>query len=186
MKRPLLILDLDETLVRTTSEEPAADWHFRVSDYYVAKRPHLDKFLARASDWYDLAVWSSGDEAYVEAVVAQVLPASAALRFVWGGLRCVRRRDLESREIVCLKDLKKVRRLGFDLRRVLLIDDDAGMVSRNYGNHLQLVPFEGAPDDRELLDVLPYLDWLRDRPDFRAVEKRGWRRFSFPTGEAMS
>lgn len=182
MNHPLLILDLDETLISATGEAPAAGWHFRVFDCFVTRRPHLDEFLARASDWYDLAVWSSGDDAYVAAVVSQILPASTAPRFVWGVSRCVRRRDCESREVVCLKDLKKVRRLGHDLRRILIVDDSPEKISRNYGNHLELPPFAGSPDDRALLDVLPFLAWLRDQPDFRAVEKRTWRTFSSPDG----
>ena len=46
---------------------------------------------------------------------------------------------------------------------------------RNYGNHLRLHRFEGDPEDRELRDVLPFLDWLREQENFRTIEKRNWR-----------
>ncbi len=57
-----------------------------------------------------------------------------------------------------------------------MIDDTPRKLSRHYGNHLGLTVFEGDPDDRELLDVLPYLEWLRGQPNFRRIDKRGWRR----------
>ncbi len=70
-----------------------------------------------------------------------------------------------------------VRRLGkgFDLRRVLIIDDSPEKLQQNFGNHLQLRPFEGQPADRELLDVLPFLKSLKECDNFRKIEKRGWR-----------
>lgn len=52
---------------------------------------------------------------------------------------------------------------------------DLRKVKRKYGNLLRVAPFEGDPDDRELVDVLPYLDWIRGQPDFRRIEKRDWR-----------
>jgi len=175
MTRPLLILDLDETLVFSTEAEPARGFDFKLFVYFVTKRPHLDEFLARVPDWFDLAVWSSSDDAYAKAMAARLFPGAEALRFVWGRTRCTPRYDGESLGSHYLKDLKKVRRRGHDLRRVLILDDSPEKVSRNYGNHVRIGPFEGDPGDRELLDVLPFLEWLKDQPDFRAVEKRTWR-----------
>ena len=36
-------------------------------------------------------------------------------------------------------------------------------------------PFLGDSGDTELLDVLPFLGWIRGERNFRAVEKRNWR-----------
>ena len=70
--RPLLILDLDETLLWATPNEPPTH-DFRAFHYYVTKRPHLDVFLASAFDWFDVAVWTSSGEHYAEAVVDRLL-----------------------------------------------------------------------------------------------------------------
>jgi carboxy-terminal domain RNA polymerase II polypeptide A small phosphatase len=175
MTRPLLILDLDETMISATERQPKTGHDFKVTGYYVRKRPHTAEFLRQASAWFDLAVWSSGGDDYVAAVVAHVFPPDAILQFVWGRSRCVARYDGELQRPFFLKDLKKVKRRGFDLNRVLIIDDCPDMVSRNYGNRLSLRPFEGEDGDRELLDVLPFLEWLKDQDNFRAVEKRTWR-----------
>jgi len=177
MDRPLLILDLDETLVWSSDVEPATGECFRACGYYVTRRPHLDEFLARAAACYQLAVWSSGDDRYALELAARILPASAPPRFVWGRSRCVRRMDPETLEYYFLKDLQKLKRQRIDLRRVLTLDDSPEKHRRNYGNLLRVSPFEGSPDDHELRQVLPFLEWIAGQPDFRAIEKRGWRTF---------
>ena len=74
-----------------------------------------------------------------------------------------------------VKDLKKVKRLGYDLNRMLMVDDTPSKLQRNYGNAVYVSSFEGDPADRELLSLAPYLLSLVDCDDFRTIEKRGWR-----------
>ncbi len=176
MDRPLLILDLDETVIRATEEEPPNGFDFRAFRYFVRKRPHLDTFLRTVRQWYDLAVWSASADDYAHQVVEDALGGSSGLCFVWARSRCTLRFDEETREHYFAKNLRKVKRSGFDLKRVLIIDDYSANVRQNFGNHLRLQPFEGEPTDRELLDVIPFLRWLKDQDDFRKIEKRGWRK----------
>jgi RNA polymerase II subunit A small phosphatase-like protein len=179
-ERPLLILDLDETLVWATRELSAVPHDFRVFGYYVTKRPHLWVFLRQVFSWFDVAVWTSAGEHYASAVVAEIFDDPSQLLFVWSASRCTERIDRESGERYDLKDLKKVKRKGFPLERTLMIDDSPEKLGRQYGNHLRLHPFEGDAEDRELLDVLPFLDWLRMQDDFRRIEKRTWRKRELP------
>ena len=174
MDRPLLILDLDETLV-SASAEPRDHWEFRVGAYYVVRRPHLEQFLQRIFEWYAVAVWTSSGETYAEELVPIIFRDPSQLEFCWAAPRCTRRYDLDLRQHYAVKDLKKVRRRGYSLERVVMIDDSPEKLERNYGNHLRIAPFEGDPDDRELLAVLPFLGWLKQQPDLRAIEKRNWR-----------
>lgn len=48
------------------------------------------------------------------------------------------------------KGLAKVRRLGWSLKRVLIIDDEPIKLRKNYGNAIYVSPFEGAKEDNEL------------------------------------
>jgi RNA polymerase II subunit A small phosphatase-like protein len=73
-----------------------------------------------------------------------------------------------------LKDLKKVKRLGYHLDRILIADDTPHKVMRNYGNVVYVPPFHGSPDDRMLPKLAKYLDSLRHLTSVRSVEKRGW------------
>ncbi len=175
MNRPLLILDLDETLVWAADDQRPAVFDFKAFRYFVTNRPHLDVFVDRVFEWFELAVWTSSDGLYASRIVSQVFASGAELQFVWSRSKCTERYDQETREPYYLKDLNKVKRKGFDLRRVLILDDSPEKVHRHYGNHIWVRPFEGQPNDQELFDILPFLDWLKDQPDFRRIEKRNWR-----------
>ncbi len=55
------------------------------------------------------------------------------------------------------------------------IDDTPGKYARNYGNLVAVREFTGDPADDELAHLQLYLEWLRQQPNVRAVEKRRWR-----------
>ena len=84
LDRSLLILDLDETLIHAREEAINRSADFQVFDYYVYRRPYLTEFLNRVRSDFDLAVWSSGSDDYVTAVVEHLFGTGYPLRFVWG------------------------------------------------------------------------------------------------------
>ncbi|MGC4006389.1 MAG: HAD family hydrolase [Pirellulales bacterium] len=175
MIRPLLILDLDETLVFASEESQASGYDAMVGPYYVRKRPYVDSFLTSISEWYDLAVWTSSGAGYATGIVELLFPRPEELCFLWSRERCIQRFDQETREITWLKDLKKVVRQGYQLERTLILDDSPEKLARNYGNLVRVSPFEGDRQDDELTRVLPFLRTLASAADVRRVEKRGWR-----------
>lgn len=178
-QRPLLVLDLDETLVHAEEKDKpllGRSPDFTTSDYVVYKRPHLDEFLSRMWKLYDLAVWSAAGTLYVNRVVECVFDdKNRQPVFVFSGIRTTRRFDHDRHEAYFIKDLKKVRKRGFDLRRVLIADDLELNAQRNYGNAIYVKEFNGEADDNELLLLAEYLETLADKPNFRTVEKRYWR-----------
>lgn len=178
MDRALLILDLDETLVYARRDPGGLGYEFQTPNYYVSVRPHLAEFLDSVFEWFTVAVWTSAGEDYGRQVIAEIFPEPSDLTFTWFVDRCTRQFNPELRDHFWLKDLKKVRRRGFNLERVLMIDDTRKKLKRQYGNLLPISPFLGDPDDRELLDVLPFLNWIKDQPSFRSIEKRDWRTHS--------
>ncbi|XZE18287.1 NIF family HAD-type phosphatase [Pirellulaceae bacterium SH449] len=132
--KPLLILDLDETLIFGSERPLQRDADFRVGPFYLYKRPFLDQFLASASKLYDVAIWSSASEDYVDGIGRYLLPIVGEWKFVWSRGRCIQRLNPEIFETDFIKDLRKVRRIGFDLDRTLIVDDTSRKVCRNYGN----------------------------------------------------
>ncbi|NTX03290.1 NIF family HAD-type phosphatase [Myxococcus sp. CA040A] len=181
----LLVLDLDETLIhaREAPLERAAD--FRVFGFHVYARPHLERFLTECAARFRLAVWSSAADAYVAAIVHHLFPPELRPELVWGRSRCTfsvdRARVLEegfmdpSSHYEYAKKLHKLKRRGFRLERVLIVDDTPAKCLHNYGNAIYVRPFEGQVDDIELLALSDYLATLADVPNVRVLEKRGWR-----------
>ena len=184
--KPLLILDLDETLIHATAEKFREDFDFQVYHYFVYQRPGLSNFLTQCAEHFQLAVWSSASDDYVQAIVRQLIPASVPLAFVWGRSRCTRFRMPEvdehgflsldySSKYEFAKRLKKVQRRGFDLNKILIVDDTPEKVSQNYGNAIYIKPYFAESDDSELAALAAYLLTLKDEASVRHIEKRYWR-----------
>jgi carboxy-terminal domain RNA polymerase II polypeptide A small phosphatase len=171
----LLILDIDETVVYATTARLDRPPDFEVAGYFVYRRPGLDEFLKSVSQHFQLAVWSSSGSDYAKQIVEKIFPDLGSLRFVWTRERCTRCLDPETREAYHVKDLKKVKKLGYRIEEILVVDDSPEKVERNYGNHVGVRPYEGQPDDNELGLLMRYLDRLKNVPNVRTVEKRNWR-----------
>ncbi len=180
----LLILDLDETLVHATKQALDRPADFRLFDYHVYRRPFLLEFLQMVAPHFQLAVWSSASDDYVEAVVDQIFPPEIPLAFVWGRSRCTYRHrghwdDPRSWNSAWshyhyVKPLRKLKRKGYRLERILIVDDTPHKAKDNYGNVIYPREYLGAEEDRELLDLAQYLLQLKAEKNVRTIEKRGW------------
>jgi len=174
-QRKLLVLDLDETLVYATDRRLSTPEAFKVGPYNAYLRPHLRPFLEFCAARFDVAVWTASSADYADAVATQLFGSRDRLKFLWSRARCTIRYDPDTQETYWVKDLKKIRRIGYTLEQVIVIDDTAKKHERNYGNLVRVRPFEGQLDDDELLHLVRYLETLADVDDVRVVEKRGWR-----------
>lgn len=172
--RLLLILDVDETLIYAAEQSLDRDADFRVGKYWVYRRPFVDEFLRFCQERFRVAVWSTSGSEYLAKVVAELFPEEFPPVFVWDRERCVRKVDPERFETYYVKDLKKVKRLGFELERVLIVEDTPQKVERNYGNAVYVSSFHGGRNDTELKKLADYLETFRDVADVRRTEKRGW------------
>jgi carboxy-terminal domain RNA polymerase II polypeptide A small phosphatase len=173
--RLLVIFDLDETLIHGSNATPVDCADFMSGPHRCRYRPHALDLVGGCFERYDVGVWTSAGEDHAASVVDAVFGSSANLQFVWSNSRCTKTRDYELDEIVWIKDLGKLKKLGYDLDRVVAIDDSPEKHARNFGNLLRVTPWTGDQDDTELQDVARYLQWLDQQPSVRSVEKRGWR-----------
>jgi RNA polymerase II subunit A small phosphatase-like protein len=74
-----------------------------------------------------------------------------------------------------VKDLKKLRKRGYDLNQIIVVDNTPQKLNRNYGNLVRIDDFEGDLSDRELKRLMRYLEDLVKADNIRTVEKRGWK-----------
>ena len=139
------------------------------------RRPYVGRFLAFAFERFAaVGVWTAESHRFAEPVLDQVLDRSR-LSFSWCSERCGSRWNAETGESVALKDLRKLKRRGYDPRKVLFVDDSPEKLQRSYGNLAAVRPFLGATDDDELLHLEHYLREIGHAENVRTIEKRGWR-----------
>lgn len=173
----LLILDIDESLVYSSENPLDPNFNFRLDSYKVVKRPYLDKFISQIFQWFDVAIWTAATDDYAQEIIQQVFPSSQKLEFVWSRKRCALRYDYEKGDYFWIKDLKKVKRIGYNLEKVLIIEDESRAIQRSYGNLILTSAYDGNPEDKELQILLNFLEWISKVENVRKIEKRHWRSF---------
>ncbi len=175
MTSKLLVLDLDETLVYGTQQELTVASSFAVGEYYIYERPYVREFLDFCLAEFQVAVWTSASEEYAAQVVTQLFGRVDKLVFLWARDRCTLQFDHREWVYLYTKNLKKAKRFGHALERIVVVDNTAAKWKRQYGNLVQVADFEGDQSDNELVDLQAYLAYLNGVENVRAIEKRGWR-----------
>lgn len=171
----LLILDLDETLIHATEDEIGFSEDFRFNEYFVHKRPHLEQFLIEVSQHFTVGIWSSADDTYVNAIVENIKPEGINFEIIWGKSRCSIKRDYELDSYYFEKRLDKLKKKGFSLEKIIIVDDTPQKSGSNYGNAIYIKEFLGNRADEELNHLYKYLLTLKTADNIRSIEKRGWR-----------
>jgi len=178
--KPLLILDIDETLIHTKLDEFSNhiyDFKFSVngkSSFYTKKRPYLDQFLDYAFENFDIAIWTASGEDYAKEIIKNIGILESSLKFLYTKDKCTIKYSFDYFNHYGIKNLNKLKKKGYDLNRVLIIDDIRDTAINNYGNLILIKPFKDDNNDTELLKLISYLQKIKDEPNYRRIEKRGW------------
>lgn len=184
--KPLLILDLDETLIHAAEEPLERPADFQVYKYHVYKRPYLHELIQNCRQHFRIAVWSSASDDYVQAIVKEIFPQDLQLEFVWGRSRCTPMTPVKTDEYGYFnidgfshynytKQIRKVRRKGYNINRILIVDDTPQKVCNCYGNAIYMPEFTGDTADAALLWLSQYLQQLSAYDNMRCIEKRNWQ-----------
>ena len=182
MKKPLLILDLDETLIYSIpkSQYKNESYDFLIEDdYYVKIRPHAESFVMEMAKHFELAVWTAATRDYAEYIVRELFKKNEIeLQFFHAREQCVEKEETRVMydyyvKKYHIKDLKKIKK-NFKLDRVLMVDDLNISLVRNYGNLIKIDPFKGESDDEQLLLLKDYLISISHEDNLRKIEKRNW------------
>jgi RNA polymerase II subunit A small phosphatase-like protein len=177
----LLILDIDETLIYSSEKQldrlPDFELDFGLEKYFVYKRPGLEEFILQCSKWFPLAIWTSSGSDYAREVIKNIFTDNYSLKleFIFTTERCLFKRNPELDVIEIFKPLKKVKRKGFSLDSVLIVDDIAQTFKYNYGNGILVKKYRGEEDDIELFLLLRYLEMIRWQENVRILDKRHWK-----------
>ncbi|PJF17741.1 hypothetical protein PSACC_02441 [Paramicrosporidium saccamoebae] len=166
-KTKILALDLDETLVHSTSRS-SGDCDFFVEVlvdrssclYYVFKRPHIEQFLETVANWYHLVIYTASLKEYAEPVV----------NWLDRGRQIFKKRLFRA---ACTEKMgmfvKNLSLVDPDLSRVCLIDNSPASFLMHPDNGIPIESWTHDRSDTCLLDMLPFLDALRFVDDVRCI-----------------
>lgn len=171
----LLVLDIDETLLYSSLEHLGREPDFVVAPYFVYKRPGVNKFLETCFDWFEVGIWTSATADYSEEILKNLMSNISRISFLWCRDKCTRRFDYETLREYYLKDIKKLKKKGYKIEKIIVIEDSRQAVQRNYGNAIIVQEYQGETNDDELLKLLRYLEKLGTVENVRTIDKRNWR-----------
>jgi RNA polymerase II subunit A small phosphatase-like protein len=193
----LLLLDLDETLIHSeefprTQSSAAKEFDFKVEfgseDYWymTKKRPFLDEFIKFAFENFDVGVWTASTEDYATIILENIGIDKNKLKCFYTRENCGMRLDYESNSYYGVKNLQKLKKRAWsktytnkvgqmrELDRILIVDDIAATAVNNRSNLVLIKPFYFNDNDVELLKLISYLQKIKDEPNYRTIDKRGW------------
>lgn len=179
--RNTLVLDLDETLVHS-SFVPVSHYDFVIpviiedtTNYaYVAKRPGVDAFIAKAVEAFEVVIYTASLKAYANPLIDRLIDDdSKVLRLFRSSCRFMNG--------AYVKDLS---RLGRDLRRVVIIDvRDIQNSPLSYSlqpeNAIGISTWFCDPKDKDLEAIWNILEQLVDSTDIPKALSLGRRDLDF-------
>jgi len=165
-----LVLDLDETLVHssTADEGLAYDLAFDVPfgavthRVRVLKRPHVDEFLKRVSQLFEIVVFTASDRAYADRLLTLLDPQRRISHRVF-------RDSCTQFEGSYLKDLRV---LGRDLAQTAIVDNSPEAFGLQIANGIPIESWLDDPSDTELLKLLPFLESMASAHDVRPLLRK--------------
>ncbi|GMF11892.1 unnamed protein product [Phytophthora lilii] len=141
---PVLVLDLEDTLVHS-------EW----------SRPGVDEFLETLCQYYEIVIFSQNYGA--EEIVQKLDPKQCALHVL----------SRDATRYLNGAHVKDLANLNRDLRQVVILDDDPAAYQLQPENAIPIKPFTNGRDrdDHGLKDLIPFLKALAAErvPDFRQV-----------------
>jgi TFIIF-interacting CTD phosphatase-like protein len=156
MKKTLLVLDLDESLLHSIKDDEEGYGSTKMEYIDMGKyfrvhfRPYYRVLLQFLFKHYDVAIWSAGTEQYVDFIVKRLEKVTRKkFKFVWS-------------VDMCEKSLKKYRvtkalELLKEYPNVIIVDDNPEIKEKYPKQTIAVRPYEEPVYDEELLRVLKKL-----------------------------
>jgi RNA polymerase II subunit A small phosphatase-like protein len=168
LKKALLVLDMDETLLHTAREgevlprSPDTDCFAPKlgTSLPVFKRPGVDQFLKEVAADYEVAVWTAGVKEYAEPVLDWLDPNGYITT------RLYRDSCTEQDDGSYVKDLSKLNR---SLSEVIIVDNNSYSFALHPDNGIQCLDFYFDKYDTELKRISQFLHIIKDAKDVRTV-----------------
>lgn len=161
MQKPLLVLDLDGTLISDHDDD----------DDVIRCRPGLQSFFQYAFAKFHIAIWTAASNWRLQSALQSMLYSGAidsteSFLFTWHGNRCVVKQRLSMGDnygrVSKVKPLRKIWRSmkEFDKHNTLIVDDTPSTFRQNYGNAIQIATYCGQEKDKELEKLQVHLDYV--------------------------
>lgn len=170
-KRPIIVLDLDETLINSEyvkgfdiKKYGKKMKLFRMkkmyNDFFVFERPKLQEFLDLIFENFDVAIWTAASKEYALWIIKNILRAGTderPLKHIFFDYHCKASDEISHRK-KNLKILSEIFGLtDYDMDSIVIIDDNREVYKTQPKNCISIKEFqfkdEGSENDDELGNI---------------------------------
>ena len=164
LKKKTLILDLDETLVHssfTPFEKNDivlnVDFEGVMYNIYVLVRPEAELFIKTVAKFFELVIFTASISKYASPLL-DILDKDKNIKYRLYREQCTFING------IYIKDLKKCNR---SLKDLIIVDNSPIAYTFDSDNGLPIKTWIEDPDDRELMKLVPILEFLSKTKDVR-------------------
>ena len=160
-----LVLDLDETLVHSQFIPYSIksdlilkiDIENKIHDIHVLFRPGIQNFLKKLAKLYEIVIFTASVSKY----------ADPLLDIIDKNNYCSHRLFREHCSMMGITYIKDLKKLGRDLKDVVIVDNSPLSYSFNKENGIPILAWFNDKNDKELYNLLPILEFLSIVDDVR-------------------
>lgn len=181
-RQKVLILDMDETLLHSKFHPnpsgrevtPGLQMIGGVAQFNIILasgegeqirlnvkiRQHMEDVLHYLSNFYELCVFTAGEQVYADTVLDFIDKDRTVIPH-----RLYRQHCVNPEAGIYVKDLRIIR--DRDLKDIIIVDNSIVSFAFNLQNGIPIAAFTGQPKDEELLYMVTFLEELYSEPDVR-------------------
>lgn len=172
--KPTLVIDLDNTLIFSDVLE-MQQYDLKFENLFIKKREFASEFLKETSQYFNLIIWSAGEDDYVKYITNNLF---SNISFE----QILTRKDCKIKKIAAsiydtfpdtyyIKDLKL---LNIPLENILAVDDRKISFDLQQDNLILVKGFYGQEIDAELDFLKTYIISIKDNKNFLEINKYNW------------
>lgn len=174
--KPILVLDLDETLVHCCNFDGSEANH-EISVSYLATRlntmvtaklnlrPRVSWFLKKISQHYQVVVYTASEFDYAQAVCRVLDPENIYFTKIYARHNCIR-----TEKGYLVKDLRML--TGLNTTKIVLVDNSPHCFAPQIHNGIPILPYYQGRNDNELPKLYEFLMQLKEHPSLPVFSKK--------------
>lgn len=157
-----VIFDLDETLVHCSDKEGGIKINFKIENNkkinaYLFVRPFLSDMLEMLSKEFELILFTASLKTYADEVLRHIDPDNKYFKYKYYRESCIKIKG-----DIYVKDLRIIDR---DIADMVLVDNASYSFGFQLKNGIPIIPFYNSNEDSELLNLVPFIEYLKEVKD---------------------